>query len=299
MSIDSGLLIINKEKGFTSFDVVAKLRGILHIKKIGHTGTLDPDAEGVLCVCIGKATKLVEELMDHDKEYETDLLLGTTTDTLDITGTVTHHTDDISVNEDELRGAIEHFIGDIEQIPPMYSAKKVNGQRLYEAARKGEKIERKPVRIHVDEITVTGFDSPRAALRIRCSKGTYIRSLCNDIGDMLGCGGCMERLLRTRVGDYDISQAHSLSEIEDAVREDRLADYMIPVEEILADLPAFSCSQKAHKKLINGNRLSMSDLEPVNGSRRADRIRVYTHEGTFAAVYKADGRDYKVDKYFL
>ncbi len=135
MSIDSGLLIIYKEKGFTSFDVVAKLRGILHIKKIGHTGTLDPDAEGVLCVCIGKATKLVEELMDHDKEYETTLLLGTVTDTQDISGEVIRQASDINVSEDELREAIDHFIGDIDQVPPMYSAKK--GQRT-KAVRSGK-----------------------------------------------------------------------------------------------------------------------------------------------------------------
>ena len=299
MSIDSGLLIINKEKGFTSFDVVAKLRGILHIKKIGHTGTLDPDAEGVLCVCIGKATKLVEELMDHDKEYETTLLLGTVTDTQDISGEVIRHIDQIDVSENELLGAITHFIGDIDQVPPMYSAKKVNGQRLYEAARNGQEVARKPVRIHIDDISVIGYDMPRADLRISCSKGTYIRTLCNDIGECLGCGGCMERLLRTRVGEYKLSQAHRLSEIEAAAREDEISSLIIPVEEVLSGLPAFLCNEAANKKLINGNRLELSELTPIDGAKPSERIRVYTHEGTFAAVYRADDRNYKVDKFFL
>ena len=298
MSIDSGILIINKEKGFTSFDVVAKLRGILHIKKIGHTGTLDPDAEGVLCVCIGKATKLIEYMTEHDKEYETTLLLGTVTDTQDISGEVISLSDVPSFDRSEIEAAIRHFTGDIDQVPPMYSAKKVNGQRLYEAARNGIEIERKPVRIHVESIDILGMDENRIRLHISCSKGTYIRTLCHDIGQFLGCGGCMEKLDRTRVGEFGIDQAHTLSEIEEYVKKGRLDEVMLPIDSVLTEYPAFTCSQDAFKRLQNGNKLFSEDLI-FKTPAVSDMIRVYTPEGVFAAVYKRNGDHYKVDKYFL
>ena len=299
MNMDSGILLINKEKGFTSFDVVAKLRGILHIRKIGHTGTLDPDAEGVLCVCVGKATKLIELLMDHDKEYETTLLLGTTTDTQDITGEVISQADIVDISKDQLKEAVSHFTGDTDQIPPMYSAKKVNGQRLYEAARKGQLVERKPVKIHIDDISIIGFKSPRAELRINCSKGTYIRTLCNDIGETLGCGGCMERLLRTRVGRFTLEEAHTLSEVEKYALSSNIDKIMLPVDSVLSDLFAFTCKEEAYMKLLNGNKLTDEELIGDEEGKKTEKIRVYTHDGRFAAIYKREGNRFKVDKYFL
>ena len=184
----NGVLNIYKEKGFTSHDVVAKLRGITKQKKIGHTGTLDPDAQGVLPVCLGKATKLCDMLTDKDKVYEAVLLLGKSTDTQDITGTVLEEKSISGLTEEAVRKCIQAFIGEQEQIPPMYSALKVNGKKLYELAREGIEIERKARRITIHDIEILEVNLPRVRMSVHCSKGTYIRTLCNDIGEKLGCG---------------------------------------------------------------------------------------------------------------
>ena len=210
----SGILNIKKEAGFTSHDVVAKLRGIVHQKKIGHTGTLDPDATGVLPVCLGKATKLCDLLTDKNKTYEAVLLLGKTTDTQDITGEVLEEKSTEALTEEKVREAIEGFIGDYEQIPPMYSALKVNGKKLYELAREGKVIERKARLVKILDIQILEIDLPKVRMEVSCSKGTYIRTLCHDIGEKLGCGGCMESLIRTRVSTFRIEDAKTLDEIE-------------------------------------------------------------------------------------
>jgi tRNA pseudouridine55 synthase len=197
----NGIINIYKEKGFTSFDVVAKMRGIAHQKKIGHTGTLDPDAEGVLPVCLGKATKVCDLLTEKDKEYEAVLLLGTTTDTQDITGTVLR-TADVNVSEEAVREAVLSFVGSYAQIPPMYSALKVDGKKLCDLARTGVTVERKARTVEIYRIEILSVDIPRVRFRVHCSKGTYIRTLCQDIGEQLGCGGCMESLLRIRVAQF-------------------------------------------------------------------------------------------------
>lgn len=190
-----GIINVYKEKGFTSHDVVAKLRGIVGQKKIGHTGTLDPDATGVLPVCLGKATKLCDLLTDKNKTYEAVLLLGKTTDTQDITGEVLEEKSTEALTEEKVREAIEGFIGDYEQIPPMYSALKVNGKKLYELAREGKVIERKARPVKILDIQILEIDLPKVRMEVSCSKGTYIRTLCHDIGEKLGCGGCMESLI--------------------------------------------------------------------------------------------------------
>ena len=197
-----GIINVYKEKGFTSHDVVAKLRGIVGQKKIGHTGTLDPDATGVLPVCLGKATKLCDLLTDKNKTYEAVLLLGKTTDTQDITGEVLEEKSTEALTEEKVREAIEGFIGDYEQIPPMYSALKVNGKKLYELAREGKVIERKARPVKILDIQILEIDLPKVRMEVSCSKGTYIRTLCHDIGEKLGCGGCMESLIRTRVSTF-------------------------------------------------------------------------------------------------
>ena len=194
-----GIINVYKEKGFTSHDVVAKLRGIVGQKKIGHTGTLDPDATGVLPVCLGKATKLCDLLTDKNKTYEAVLLLGKTTDTQDITGEVLEEKSTEALTEEKVREAIEGFIGDYEQIPPMYSALKVNGKKLYELAREGKVIERKARPVKILDIQILEIDLPKVRMEVSCSKGTYIRTLCHDIGEKLGCGGCMESLILTRL----------------------------------------------------------------------------------------------------
>ena len=192
-----GIINVYKEKGFTSHDVVAKLRGIVGQKKIGHTGTLDPDATGVLPVCLGKATKLCDLLTDKDKTYEAVMLLGMTTDTQDVTGRILEERSTETLTADKVREVIRSFIGDYDQIPPMYSALKVNGKKLYELAREGKVVERKARPVKILDIRIIEMDLPRVRMEVSCSKGTYIRTLCHDIGEQLGCGGCMESLIRT------------------------------------------------------------------------------------------------------
>ena len=188
----NGILNIYKEKGYTSHDVVARLRGIFGQKKIGHTGTLDPDAEGVLPVCLGRATKVCDLLTDKDKTYEAVLLLGKETDTQDITGTVLKECDPSEITEETAKKCIESFIGEYDQIPPMYSALKVNGKKLYELAREGKVVERKSRKVQIYDIRIKEMKLPRIRMEVSCSKGTYIRTLCNDVGEVLGVGGCME-----------------------------------------------------------------------------------------------------------
>ena len=201
-----GVLVIRKEKGYTSHDVVAKLRGILHMKKIGHTGTLDPDAEGVLPVVLGRATKLVDLLTEKRKTYEALLHLGIETDTQDMTGTVLNEKP-VTVSEEEVKAVIESFLGEQEQIPPMYSAIKVNGQKLYDLARQGREVARKPRKITIFDLALTqNLGNGQYALRIVCSKGTYIRTLCHDLGQALGCGGCMAALRRTEASNFRIDE---------------------------------------------------------------------------------------------
>lgn len=206
------ILNINKPEGWTSFDVVKKIRNIVRVKKVGHAGTLDPFATGVLLVCVGRATKRVPELMHLEKEYVARLKFGMVTDTFDRTGTVqeTHDVPNFSV--ERLVDTCQDFCGEIWQLPPMYSAVKVNGQRLYQLARKGLTVEREPRKITVHNIDVVEFDLPSATLRIRCSKGTYIRSLAHDIGRQLGCGALLDALTRTRIGEYRIEEALTVAQ---------------------------------------------------------------------------------------
>ena len=230
-----GIINVYKEKGFTSHDVVAKLRGIVGQKKIGHTGTLDPDATGVLPVCLGKATKLCDLLTDKNKTYEAVLLLGKTTDTQDITGEVLEEKSTEALTEEKVREAIEGFIGDYEQIPPMYSALKVNGKKLYELAREGKVIERKARLVKILDIQILEIDLPKVRMEVSCSKGTYIRTLCHDIGEKLGCGGCMESLIRTRVSTFRIEDAKTLDEIETLKQEGKLAELLVPIDAMFPD----------------------------------------------------------------
>lgn len=213
--MDAGIIVMDKPADFTSFDVVAKLRGILHIKKIGHTGTLDPIATGVLVVCVGRATKLVSKLTAEEKIYEAGVLFGEKYDTGDITGKLMKN-DSVVITEDDFRTACQQFVGDIDQIPPMYSAKKVNGKKLYEYAREGIEVEREPERIHIYSIELLGFDFTHAQIRVHCSKGTYIRTLIEDISEAAGTVGTMESLRRTKNGDFSIEDAVTFEQLEAA-----------------------------------------------------------------------------------
>ena len=231
--LTGGALIIDKEKGWTSFDVVNKLRHLLHVKKMGHTGTLDPNATGVLVVLFGKATKLSEKLT-HDtiKRYEAEMILGITTDTQDITGEVLSKKDASNVTEEKLLSVMRDFSGDLLQKPPMYSAKKKDGKKLYEYARAGVEIEREPVPIRVFENSLRSFENGRAQIEVSCSAGTYIRTLINDMGEALSCGACMGDLRRLSTGDFSIEDALTISEVQRNLDEGKLSDHIILLDEL-------------------------------------------------------------------
>lgn len=281
----NGIINIYKEAGFTSHDVVAKLRGIVKQKKIGHTGTLDPDAVGVLPVCFGNATKLCDMLTDKSKEYRACMLLGETSDTQDASGTILSRTQ-VNVNEEEVRDAVMSFLGEYDQIPPMYSALKVNGKKLYELARQGVEIERKPRRVEIHHIKIEEINLPRVTFSVGCSKGTYIRTLCVDIGDRLGCGALMETLQRTRVGNFHIEQALKLSQIEELVRENRLEEYVIAPDAVFEEYESLTVMPEFDKVLLNGNKLYFKQVRAVRKRfEDGEWTRVYASNGTFTGVY--------------
>ncbi len=281
----NGIINIYKEAGFTSHDVVAKLRGIVKQKKIGHTGTLDPDAVGVLPVCFGNATKLCDMLTDKSKEYRACMLLGETSDTQDASGTILSRTQ-VNVNEEEVRDAVMSFVGEYDQIPPMYSALKVNGKKLYELARQGVEIERKPRRVEIHHIKIEEINLPRVTFSVGCSKGTYIRTLCADIGDRLGCGALMETLQRMRVGNFHIEQALKLSQIEELVRENRLEEYVIAPDAVFEEYESLTVMPEFDKVLLNGNKLYFKQVRAVRKRfEDGERTRVYASNGTFTGVY--------------
>lgn len=294
----SGIINVYKEKGFTSFDVVAKLRGILKTKKIGHTGTLDPDAEGVLPVCIGRATKVCDILTDKDKVYEAVMLLGVETDTQDTTGEILK---ELPVEESEsvVKEAILSFVGEYAQIPPMYSALKVNGKKLYELAREGKTVERKARNVQIYSIEILEMDLPRVRMSVHCSKGTYIRTLCHDIGQKLGCGGCMEKLLRTKAGIFELADTLKLAEINALAKEGLVEEKIISVDELFEDHSKVWTKQEYDVVVHNGNRVKMKMFQeklPEN----TERLRVYDSKGEFIGVYEfcSERGDFKPVKMF-
>ena len=295
----NGIINVYKEKGYTSFDVVAKMRGIFGQKKIGHTGTLDPDAQGVLPVCLGKATKVCDLLTDKDKVYKATMLLGIQTDTLDISGKVCNKAV-VNVTEQQVRDVISTFVGNIEQVPPMYSALKVNGKKLYELAREGKIIERKARKVSIYDITIDEICLPEVVMTVACSKGTYIRSLCDDIGTKLGCYGCMKELLRTKVACFDIGDAYKISEIE-KLKE----SIVLPVDMLFENIPAVNTVLMAQKLIENGNRIPAEMINADgNKQRKYDdegRYRIYNPEDSFVGIYtyKAETDDFKPVKIFM
>lgn len=298
----NGVINIYKERGFTSHDVVAKLRGILKQKKIGHTGTLDPDAEGVLPVCLGKGTRLCDMLTDHSKVYEAVLLLGQSTDTQDVSGTVLQEAP-VEVSEEEVRKVIMSFVGPYDQIPPMYSALKVNGQKLCDLARAGKEVERKARPVEIYEIQIEEVDLPRVRMTVSCSKGTYIRTLCHDIGEKLGCHGCMEHLLRTRVGQFVIRDSLTLAQVEQYRDEDRIPEIVLPIDQVFSDCPVLQLTEEAAKLGYNGNPFPSTQALTENGQtvEKSSEIsldggkwfRVYDPERVFIGVYAYDSKKHQ------
>ena len=272
----NGIVIVDKPAGWTSQDVVSKLRGVLHTRRIGHGGTLDPMATGVLPVFVGRGTRAVEFFEHAEKTYEAVLHLGVITDTEDISGTVLE-TRDFSISKEEFLGILEKFQGEIQQIPPMYSALKINGQKLCDLARKGKEVERKPRTITIFQLDCLEFNGTFARLRVACSKGTYIRTLCKDIGDALGCGGCMEGLRRVAAGAYTIAEAVPLQTLIDA---DDPEIYLRPVDSMFINYPAVTLTQKQTLRCRNGNSFS---VEMADGTYRA-----YSETGEFLMLAKVD-----------
>jgi tRNA pseudouridine55 synthase len=374
-----GMLTVYKEAGYTSSDAVARLRGILRMRKIGHTGTLDPDAVGVLPMCLGNATRICELIADREKEYVAVMRLGVQTDTQDMSGEILREipeedipaillqrncgrdVDKLSVEEDSedakasintevktrmnpsavetqieknqkirsrIREAAAAFVGEIDQVPPMYSAVKVNGKRLYDMARKGITVERKPRRITIYALDIEKVELPLVTMRIRCSKGTYIRTLCEDLGNALGTGAAMQSLIRTRVGQFTLDQARTLDELEHLAKTKpaELLPLIRPVDSFFADIPAAACTPDALRLLKNGNVLTLQQLhflsaeeDPQREYRTADTfdtsslpgidpgekvIRIYDADGFFYGLYRtrsgAKGRGlYSAYKMFL
>lgn len=296
----NGMLNVYKEKGYTSHDVVAKLRGITGQRKIGHTGTLDPEATGVLPVCLGKATKLCGMLADRDKTYETVLLLGCTTDTQDVSGEVQKSSDISGIIEDQVRNVIESFVGEYAQIPPMYSALKVNGKKLYELAREGKEIERKTRRVKIHRLQILKMDLPRVTMEVSCSKGTYIRTLCHDIGEKLGCGGCMEELTRTKVGSFGLRDSLTLDAIRKKQEAGILADMVIPIDTVFQQYKKVIVNSRWQRLAYNGNSLPQ---KAVAGERMQEQecVRLYDGKGHFIGIYKWEEKkqEYHLIKMFF
>jgi len=241
-----GIVNINKPAGMTSHSVVSRVRRILGIKRVGHTGTLDPDAEGVLPVCVGKSTKLSDYVMGKEKVYRAVLHLGVITNTQDMSGEVLSKTTP-NVSKEEFEMAVSSFIGEIKQIPPMYSAIKIGGKKLYELARQGVEVERKERSVTIYAIDIEKFDGETATINVHCSKGTYIRTLCHDIGEKLGCGGAMGKLVRTKNGRFEITESVSLEEFEKNPEK-----YIVPADEILSEYPKFVLDEDQERKVLNG-----------------------------------------------
>lgn len=296
----NGIIVIHKESGFTSHDVVAKMRGICGQKKIGHTGTLDPAATGVLPVCLGSATKLCDMLTDKDKEYVAEILLGVETDTQDTTGEVLSRKE-VTVSEEKVRQIAESFVGEYNQIPPMYSALKVNGKKLYELAREGKEVERKARPVVIHELEILEMKLPVVKMRVRCSKGTYIRTLCADIGEKLECGGTMQSLKRTAVSNFSLENAVTLGELQSLKDTGKLSEVVIAVDSVFEECPSLHVCEEFNKLIDNGNSFYPNQTAEKKRYPAGQWVKVYRANGSFVGVYayEESRKWYKPVKMFL
>ena len=276
----NGILVIDKSAGWTSQDVAAKLRGVFHERRVGHGGTLDPMATGVLPVFIGRATRAAEFLESAEKEYVAGLRLGVVNDTQDTSGTVLE-TNPVCVTRAQLEAALRQFLGPIEQIPPMYSAIKINGQKLYELARKGKEVARTPRRITILELELLGGEDSDYTIRVRCSKGTYVRTLCHDIGRALGCGACMSSLRRTKAGMFTLQQAMTIEQLLEFAKENDPQALLMPVDALFAEFPPLIVELGQAEKLRNGAQIKDWHFAPGT-------YRVYSITGEFLLLGKVE-----------
>ncbi len=286
----NGILLVDKPEGWTSNDVVQKLRGILHERRIGHAGTLDPMATGLLTVFVGRATRAVEFAEADAKRYTARLRLGITTDTQDTTGTVLK-TVSQQVTEEELTAVLTRFLGSIQQMPPMYSAIKVNGERLYRLARKGKMVARPARTVTIYGLTLSGRDGDEWILDVSCSKGTYIRTLCHDIGETIGCGGCMSSLRRTEAGMFRVEEAFTLEKIQQAAGNGEAESLLIPADRLFADKISLTVNSRDEARVRNGS--SFSAAEPDGD------VRLYSGKGEFLAIATVSRGECRVIKSFF
>ena len=276
----NGILVIDKSAGWTSQDVAAKLRGVFHERRVGHGGTLDPMATGVLPIFIGRATRAAEFLESAEKEYVAGLRLGVVTDTQDTSGNILE-THPVAVTREEVQAALRQFLGPIEQIPPMYSAIKINGQKLYELARRGQEVERKPRSIAIHELELLEGADADYLLRVRCSKGTYVRTLCHDLGRALGCGGCMSSLRRTRAGSFTLSQAVTMQQVLNFAAEQAPQALLMPVDAVFSMHPPLIVTMGQAAKLKNGAQIKDWQFRPGT-------YRVYAEDGEFLLLGRVE-----------
>ncbi|MBK5253283.1 MAG: tRNA pseudouridine(55) synthase TruB [Peptostreptococcaceae bacterium] len=302
MKINSGIIIINKPKGITSHDVIYHVRRKLGIKKVGHTGTLDPMATGVLPVCFGKATRIIEYMEADMKTYSCEIKLGVTTDTLDITGEVVSENDYSKITKAAVKRALKTFDGEIDQVPPIYSALKVNGKRLYEYARKGEEVEIKSRKTFIEYLKVKDIELEKNVISfdVKCSKGTYIRSICRDVGEILGCGATMTNLVRTQSGKFDIKNAIDLDDF-DAINIDTINELTLPIDFSLDDLGLCIIDDKSAWKFVRGQRIAEHNVNLIHDTKIENRFAVYLNDkkaenflGT--AKYESENYCYKAVK---
>ena len=286
----NGILLIDKEAGWTSNDVVVKLKGILHERRIGHSGTLDPMATGLLIVFVGRATRAVSFAEHDSKRYLASLRLGITTDTQDITGNILE-TRPVQSDEGELQALLPRFRGQQQQIPPMYSAIRVKGKRLYDIARKGGEVERAPRNIIIHELELAGREGEDYLLSVKCSKGTYIRTLCHDMGQALGCGGCMSALRRTEAGSFSVHDAITIGEVQRLADEGKIAQRLLPVESLFAQYPACSASEEEERKIRCGTDYP---TKVPDGD-----YRVFSGSGSFLMLGRAEAGSMKTIKSFF
>ena len=277
----NGILVIDKSAGWTSQDVAAKLRGVFHERRVGHGGTLDPMATGVLPVFIGRATRAAEFLESAEKEYVAGLRLGVVTDTQDTSGTVLE-TNSVCVTRAQLEAALRQFLGPIEQLPPMYSAIKINGQKLYELARRGQEVARRPRSITIHALELLEGEGADWTVRVRCSKGTYVRTLCHDLGRALGCGGCMSSLRRTRAGSFTLAQAVTMQQVLDFAAGQDPQQLLMPVDAVFAAHPPLIVTLGQAAKLKNGAQVKDWQFQPGT-------YRVYAEDGEFLLLGRVEG----------
>ena len=295
----AGILNINKPYGITSMDVVRRVKRASGFKRVGHGGTLDPVATGVIPVCIGQATRMMEYMLDGSKKYRTTITLGVTTDTYDSMGEITETADASDLTREEVVSALTHFLGEIQQVPPMYSALKKDGTRLYDLARQGIEVERKPRPVVVHQIELTKWNPPEATVEVHCGRGFYMRSLAYDLGRALRCGGHLSTLVRLKASAFTLNESLTLEEMEDSFADGSWTEHLPSPDVVLGSMRAIIAGQRMQELIKNGRPIPSSVRIPPNEPE--ERCRVYGTDGSFLAIMKFDADEalWKADKVFL